>query len=329
LQVRESCWITGADSERLGLWYIPLDSVGLYVPGGAGAYPSTIVMNAVPAQVAGVRRIVVVTPPARFRENPHVAAALVELEIEEVYTVGGAQAVAALAYGTESIPRVDKIVGPGNAWVQTAKKLVFGQVDIDMFAGPSEIVVVADETANPAYVAADLLSQAEHGSGDEMAVLITPSESLAAMVRNELQLQSASLPNAEDIRKVLARNAIILVSGLAQAAEAVNRIAPEHLELMVRDSKALLEQIRNAGAVFIGEYSPEPVSDYFAGPNHVLPTSGAARYASPLGVYDFQKCMNVVEYNRRAILKHGEKIVRLARAEGFEAHARAVAIRYR
>ncbi|MHB9029120.1 MAG: histidinol dehydrogenase [Candidatus Latescibacterota bacterium] len=329
LQVRESSWMNGPDGVRLGLRYVPLDAAGLYVPGGAGAYPSTIVMNAVPAQVAGVRRIVVVTPPAKFRENPHVAAALVELGIEEAYTIGGAQAIAALAYGTQSITRVDKIVGPGNAWVQTAKKLVFGHVDIDMFAGPSEIVVVADEHANPAYVAADLLSQAEHGSGDEMAVLLTPSGTMADRVREELERQVASLPNADAVRKVLDRNALILVEDLAQAAEAVNRIAPEHLELVVRDPSGLLEGIHNAGAVFLGEYSPEPVSDYFAGPNHVLPTSGAARYASPLGVYDFQKCMNVVEYTREAIMKNGDKIDRLARSEGFEAHARAVTIRYR
>lgn len=328
-QMRESFSMTGEDGVRLGLRYLPLDAAGLYVPGGAGAYPSTIVMNAVPAQVAGVRRLVVVTPPARFRENPHVAAALVELGIGEVYTIGGAQAVAALAYGTETIPRVDKIVGPGNAWVQTAKKLVFGHVDIDMFAGPSEIVVVADETANPAYVAADLLSQAEHGSGLEMAVLLTTSAELAARVRDELEYQVDTLPNSTAVRKVLDRNALIVVRDMEQAAGAVNRIAPEHLELVVHNPGALLGRIRNAGAVFLGEFSPEPVSDYFAGPNHVLPTSGAARYASPLGVYDFQKCMNVVEYTRGALLKNGDKIDRLARSEGFEAHARAVTIRYR
>jgi histidinol dehydrogenase len=328
-QVRDSIWMDSPDGVRLGLRYGALDAAGLYVPGGAGAYPSTIVMNAVPAQVAGVRRIVVVTPPARFRENPHIAAALVELGIEEVYTIGGAQAIAALAYGTKSIRRVDKIVGPGNAWVQTAKKLVFGHVDIDMFAGPSEIVVVADESANSAFVAADLLSQAEHGSGDEMAVLLTPSGKLAENVRNELERQVATLPNADAVRKVLERNALILVEDLIQAAEAVDRIAPEHLELVVGDPSGLLERIHNAGAVFLGDYSPEPVSDYFAGPNHVLPTSGAARYASPLGVYDFQKCMNVVEYTRAALLKNGDKIDRLARSEGFEAHARAVTIRYR
>lgn len=328
-QTRESVWLEEPDGVRMGLRYVPLDAVGLYVPGGAGAYPSTIVMNAVPALVAGVERIVVVTPPGQFRENPHVAAALVELGIGEVYTIGGAQAVAALAYGTESIRRVDKIVGPGNAYVQTAKKLVFGNVDIDMFAGPSEIVVVADETANPAFVAADLLSQAEHGSGMEMAVLLTSSECLAAAVRDELYIQAGRLEHSAAVTKVLDANALIIVEDMEQAVEAVNRIAPEHLELVVQEPSVLLEKVRNAGAVFIGEYSPEPVSDYFAGPNHVLPTSGAARYASPLGVYDFQKCMNVVEYSRAAITRNGDKIDRLARSEGFIAHARAVTIRYR
>ncbi len=326
-QLRESYRIEDADGIRLGMRYLPLGAVGLYVPGGAAAYPSSIVMNAVPAQVAGVGRIVVVTPPARFRENPHVAAALVELGIEEVYTIGGAQAVAALAFGTASIPRVDKIVGPGNMYVAAAKKMVFGVVDIDMVAGPSEIVVIADETADPAYVAADLLSQAEHGSGMEVAVLLTPSRDLAERVRVELERQVADHPHADAIRKVLDANTLVIVRDLDQAADFSNDIAPEHLELLVRDPYGLLEKIRNAGAVFLGEYSPEPVSDYFAGPNHVLPTSGAARYASPLGVYDFQKCMNVVEYTRDAIMKNCAMIERLARSEGFPAHARAVSIR--
>jgi histidinol dehydrogenase len=327
-QVRETSWIEEPDGTRLGLRYLPLSSVGLYVPGGAAAYPSTIVMNAVPAQIAGVARIVVVTPPARFRENPHIAAALVELGLEEVYTIGGAQAVAALAYGTKSIPRVEKIVGPGNMYVAIAKKLVFGVVDIDMVAGPSEIVVVADEYADPSWVAADLLSQAEHGTGMEVAMLFTPSRELAEQVRDELDIQVERLPHAKEVRGVLDRNALVVVRDLDEAADAVNEFAPEHLELMVRDPYALLEKVRNAGAVFLGSYSPEPVSDYFAGPNHVLPTSGAARYASPLGVYDFQKCMNVIEYSREALLTNGKKIENLARSEGFEAHARAVGIRY-
>lgn len=327
LQLRESYRIEEPEGVRLGIRYLPLGAVGLYVPGGAAAYPSSIVMNAVPAQVAGVGRIVVVTPPARFRDNPHVAAALVELGIEEVYTIGGAQAVAALAYGTASIPRVDKIVGPGNMYVAAAKKMVFGVVDIDMVAGPSEIVVIADETADPAYVAADLLSQAEHGSGMEVAVLLTPSRKLAERVRVELNRQVADHPHADAIGKVLDANALVIVRDLDQAADFSNDIAPEHLELIVRDPYGLLEKIRNAGAVFLGAYSPEPVSDYFAGPNHVLPTSGAARYASPLGVYDFQKCMNVVEYSRDTIRKNCDMIVRLATSEGFPAHARAVSIR--
>ena len=326
-QVRESYWMDGPDGSRLGLRYTPLAAVGLYVPGGAGAYPSSIVMNAVPAQVAGVDRIAVVTPPGQFRENPHVAAALYELGIDEVYTVGGAQAVAALAFGTESIPRVDKIVGPGNMYVAVAKKQVFGQVDIDMVAGPSEIVVVADESADPVYVAADLLSQAEHGSGMEMALLLTTSNELAHKVRDELYRQVRELQHAETVNKVLDANALVVVRDLDEAVTAVNRIAPEHLELMVRDTESLLGKIKNAGAIFLGAYSPEPISDYFAGPNHVLPTSGAARYASPLGVYDFQKCSNVVEYTKAAVKTCARKVDILARSEGFDAHARAVNVR--
>jgi len=326
-QVRESYWMDGPDGSRLGLRFTPLAAVGLYVPGGAGAYPSSIVMNAVPAQVAGVDRIAVVTPPGQFRENPHVAAALYELGIDEVYTVGGAQAVAALAFGTESIPRVDKIVGPGNMYVAVAKKQVFGQVDIDMVAGPSEIVVVADESADPVFAAADLLSQAEHGSGMEMALLLTTSNELAHTVRDELYRQVRELQHAETVKKVLDANALVVVRDLDEAAGAVNRISPEHLELMVRDTESLLGKIKNAGAIFLGAYSPEPISDYFAGPNHVLPTSGAARYASPLGVYDFQKCSNVVEYTKAAVKACAGKVDILARSEGFDAHARAVNVR--
>jgi len=326
-QLRYSYWMNGPEGSRLGLRFNPIESVGLYVPGGAGAYPSSIVMNAVPAQVAGVSRIVVVTPPGKFRENPHVAAALRELNIEEVYTIGGPQAVAALAYGTESIPRVDKIVGPGNMYVAVAKKQVFGQVDIDMIAGPSEIVVVADDSADPAFVAADLLSQAEHGSGMEMALLLTTSEELAHAVRDELYKQAEGLSRTDMINKVLDDNALVVVNNLREAADTVNRIAPEHLELIVRDTDALLPKIKNAGAIFLGAFSPEPISDYYAGPNHVLPTSGAARYASPLGVYDFQKCSNIVEYTEEAIWKCADKVDILARSEGFDAHARAVMIR--
>ncbi|MFC1541872.1 histidinol dehydrogenase [Candidatus Latescibacterota bacterium] len=324
LQYRNNIQLEKNDGVQMGLRYTPLENVGIYVPGGVGAYPSTIVMNTVPAQIAGVERIVAVTPPGQFKSNPHVAAAFVELGIEEIYTIGGAQAVAALAYGTESIPRVDKIVGPGNMYVAIAKKLVYGQVDIDMIAGPSEIVVIADDTAKPDFVAADLLSQAEHGSGMELAILITTSRKLAAEVQNELNTQVETLGHSADIKKVLDTNAIILVENPDEAVELTNRIAPEHLELMVRDTDELVKNIRNAGAIFIGEYSPEPISDYFGGTNHVLPTSGAARYASPLGVYDFQKCSNVVRYSKQAVYDCCEKVSILARSEGFEAHARSV-----
>ena len=327
LQCRNTIELEKADGVKLTLRFTSIPSVGLYVPGGAAAYPSSIVMNAVPAQVAGVERIIVVTPPARFRENPHVGAALFELGLSEVYTVGGAQAVAALAYGTESIPRVDKIVGPGNIYVAVAKKQVFGQVDIDMIAGPSEIVVVADETVNPAFVAADLLSQAEHGSGREMVVLLTPSYETALKVQEELYLQVGKLSRSEEIKRVLDKNALVVVTDLDEAVNAINRIAPEHLELMVKEPRNILDTIRNAGAIFLGAYSAEPISDYYAGPNHVLPTSGTARYASPLGVYDFQKCSNVIEYTKEAVEKCAKQIDILARAEGFEAHARAVTIR--
>lgn len=327
-QVREDIRVE-KDGVRMGLRYTPLGIAGIYVPGGAGAYPSTIVMNTVPAQVAGVERIVAVTPPVQFSANPHVAAAFVELGIDEIYTVGGAQAVAALAYGAGSIPAVDKIVGPGNIYVSEAKRQVFGKVDIDMFAGPSEIVVVADESADPAFAAADLLSQAEHGSGREMAVLLTTSRDLAGKVRDELDRQLADLPRGEAVGKVIDANAVIIVRDLDQAAEAVNRIAPEHLELMVAEPRALLAKIKNAGAIFLGRWSPEPISDYYGGTNHVLPTSGAARYASPLGVYDFQKCSNVVEYSQDAVRRCCDRVEILARSEGFEAHARSVAIRCR
>jgi histidinol dehydrogenase len=327
LQYKEDIWLEKDNDVRMGLRYTPLKTAGIYVPGGAGAYPSTIVMNTVPAQIAGVERIIAVTPPGQFKSNPHVAAAFVELGIDEVYTIGGAHAVAALAYGTESIPRVDKIVGPGNMYVAVAKKQVYGQVDIDMIAGPSEIVVIADDTADPSFVAADLLSQAEHGSGMELAVLLTTSAELAADVRAELNTQVEALRNAENIKKVLDANAIIIVDTLDEAVEMVNLIAPEHLELMVRDNDGLLGRVKNAGAIFVGQYSPEPISDYYGGTNHVLPTSGSARYASPLGVYDFQKCSNVVKYSEQAVYDCCDKVNILARSEGFEAHARSVEIR--
>jgi len=312
---------------RLGQRVSPLDIVGLYVPGGSAAYPSTVMMNAIPAQVAGVGRIIVVTPPAQFAKNPVIAAVLKELELFEVYTVGGAQAVAALAYSTQTIPRVDKIVGPGNQYVAAAKKLVYGLVDIDSLAGPSEIVVIADDTARADFVAADLLSQAEH-SEDAAAILITPSARLAEAVHGEITKQTALLSRREIIAQSLADfGALIVVASLDEACNLANRLAPEHIEVMTEDSEAIAARLHHAGAIFIGAYSPEPVGDYFAGTNHVLPTGGTARFSSALGVYDFLKRTSIIRYTRAELLRTAEAIDRLARAEGFDAHARAATIR--
>ncbi|MFN0123555.1 MAG: histidinol dehydrogenase [Blastocatellia bacterium] len=312
---------------RLGQRVRPLEIVGLYVPGGSAAYPSTVMMNAIPAQIAGVPRIVVVTPPGKFTENPVIAAVLHELELCEVYTIGGAQAVAALAYGTQTIPRVDKIVGPGNQYVTAAKKVVFGQVDIDSLAGPSEIVVIADDTARADFVAADLLSQAEH-SEDAAAILVTTSVTLAEKVRDELIRQSATLPRRAIIEKSLADyGALVVVESLDLACDLLNRLAPEHVEVITADSEATAARLHHAGAIFIGPYSPEPVGDYFAGSNHVLPTGGSARYASALGVYDFLKRTSMIRYTREEMQRTALMIDCLARAEGFDAHARSATIR--
>lgn len=317
-----------ANGVRLGQRIRPLQIVGLYVPGGSAAYPSTVMMNAIPAQVAGVDRIVVVTPPSQFAQNPMVAAVLRELELFEVYLVGGAQAVAALACGTESIPRVDKIVGPGNQYVAAAKKLVYGAVDIDSIAGPSEIVVVADDSARPDFIAADLLSQAEH-SEDAAAILITTSEELATAVRDQVIIQTEKLSRRKIIERSLAEfGALIIVNTLDEACELVNRLAPEHVEVMTVDSEGTAAKIGNAGAIFIGPYSPETVGDYFAGTNHVLPTGGTARFSSALGVYDFLKRTSIVRYTREELMRTAASIERLALAEGFDAHARAATIRY-
>ncbi|HEY8460923.1 MAG TPA: histidinol dehydrogenase [Blastocatellia bacterium] len=313
---------------RLGQRVRPLEIVGLYVPGGSAAYPSTVMMNAVPAQVAGVERIVVVTPPAQFKRNPVIAATLKELNLFEVYAVGGAQAVAALAYGTETIPRVDKVVGPGNQYVAAAKKLVYGAVDIDSIAGPSEIVVIADDTARADFVAADLLSQAEH-SEDAAAILITPSEKLAEAARDEIVKQARTLSRRAIVERSLADfGALIVVESLDAACALANRIAPEHVEVITEDDEATAAKIKHAGAIFVGAYSPEPVGDYFAGSNHVLPTGGAARFSSALGVYDFLKRTSVVRYTREELARSAPSIERLALAEGFEAHARSATIRY-
>jgi histidinol dehydrogenase len=326
-QVEESWEFTAADGVRLGQRLTPLERVGLYVPGGTAAYPSSVVMNVVPAQVAGVEQIVVVTPPLTLTENPAVAAALRELNITEIYGVGGAQAIAALAFGTQTIPRVDKITGPGNKYVAAAKKLVFGVVGIDAIAGPSEVVVIADDTARADFVAADLLAQAEHGE-DASAILLTTSETLADEVGHELERQLASLP-----RKAIAAEslnnygAIIIVNTIDAACDIANWLAPEHLQLVTGADEAVAARIRHAGAIFFGPHTPEAVGDYLAGPNHVLPTGRTARFSSALGVYDFVKRTSVLRYSPEAFSKVAESIAVLAECEGLAAHARSASIR--
>ncbi len=325
---RQEPWeIYGGDGVHLGQRITPMGRVGLYIPGGRAAYPSSVIMNAIPAQVAGVGRIVAATPPRALEDNPLVSAALDLLELDEVYRIGGAQAIAALAFGTESIPGVDKIVGPGNTYVQGAKRLVFGRVHIDMFAGPSEVAVVADETCDPAWIAADLLAQAEH---DETARvwLICWSDELAAAVFDQVQVQLESLDRDAIARMAVANNGISFVlGGPADAVRLVNHIAPEHVEVLMAEPDAVADGVVNAGAVFVGRYSPTAVGDYFAGPNHVLPTARTARFFSPLGVYDFQKRTSVVRYSGRAIEQSGAMIEKFATAEGLTGHARSIAIR--
>jgi histidinol dehydrogenase len=325
---REESWeITPAVGVRLGQRINPIGRAGLYVPGGTAAYPSSVVMNVVPAQVAGVRRILVTTPPRTLAENPAVAAALIELNVTEVYAVGGAQAIAALAYGTETVPRVDKITGPGNKYVAAAKKLVFGVVGIDSIAGPSEVVIIADDSARADFVAADLLAQAEHAE-DASAILLTTSEDLARASAVEVTRQAALLPRRSIVERSLAAyGAIVLVARLEEACAIANELAPEHLELMTNDDEGLAAQIRGAGAIFFGANTPESVGDYFAGPNHVLPTGGAARFSSALGVYDFVKRTSLLSYSREAIGRSAGSIAALAAVEGLDAHARSALIR--
>jgi histidinol dehydrogenase len=327
-QVEKSWECSPAPGVSLGQRITPLGRVGLYVPGGTAAYPSSVVMNVVPAQVAGVNRIVVVTPPRALAESPAIAATLLELNVTEVYRVGGAQAIAALAFGTETIPRVDKIVGPGNKYVAAAKKLVFGSVGIDAIAGPSEIVIIADETARADFLAADLLAQAEHGE-DASAILFTTSESLAGAVAGEVQRQAQSLPRREIVASSLKNyGAIIVLETLDEVCAVVNYgIAPEHLEIVTVDDEGVAAKIRNAGAIFFGQYTPEAVGDYLAGPNHVLPTSGTARFMSALGVYDFVKRTSTLRYSASAFDAVANSISVLAEAEGLAAHARSATIR--
>ena len=326
-QVEESWTINPADGVQLGQRITPLERVGLYVPGGTAAYPSSVVMNVVPAQVAGVERIVVTTPPQTLSQNPALAAALLELNVTEVYAVGGAQAIAALAFGTETIPRVDKITGPGNKYVAAAKKLVFGVVGIDAIAGPTEVVIIADDAARPDFIAADLLAQAEHGE-DASAILITTSESLAREVAGEVERQAESLPRRDIVVSSLKEyGAVILVETLAEACLLVNDLAPEHAELMTSDDEAVAAQIRHAGAIFFGAYTPEAVGDYLAGPNHVLPTGRTARFSSALGVYDFVKRTSLLRYSGRAFRSVAESVAVLAECEGLAGHARSALIR--
>jgi histidinol dehydrogenase len=329
-QLRPSWMTTEENGTVLGQKITPLDSVGVYVPGGTAAYPSSVLMNVIPAKVAGVNRIVMVSPPDKNGKLPAAVVVAAKIAgVEEIYKMGGAQAIAALAYGTETIQSVDKITGPGNIYVALAKREVFGDVDIDMIAGPSEIAVLADDTAHADEVAADLLSQAEHDPR-ACSVLVTPSQRLAEEVALVVEKQLATLPRKEIAAQSIADyGAIYVTETIEEAVETVNQLAPEHLEVITENAMELLGKIRHAGAIFIGRYSSEPVGDYFAGPNHVLPTNGTARFSSPLNVDDFQKKSSVIIYSEKALKDNGEKIASFARMEGLEAHARAVEYRLR
>ena len=323
-----SAWqVDEGDGTVLGQKVTPLDRVGLYVPGGKAAYPSSVLMNAVAAKVAGVGELVMVVPTPDGVLNDHVLAAASLAGVDRVFRIGGAQAVGALAFGTQTVPAVDKIVGPGNAYVAAAKRRVFGRVGIDMVAGPSEILVIADASANPEWVAMDLFSQAEH---DEVAqaILLTPDAAFADRVSAEMARLLPSMPRRDIIAASLAaRGALIVVRDLGEACEIANRIAPEHLELAVADPEALLPRIRHAGAIFMGHHASESLGDYCAGPNHVLPTSRTARFSSPLGVYDFQKRTSLIRVSAAAAVRLGKTASVLARAEGLEAHARSAELR--
>ena len=328
-QRRQSWFDSKPDGTILGQKITPLESAGVYVPGGKAAYPSSVLMNIIPAEVAGVQRIVMVTPPGKDgKVNPVTLTAAHLAGATEVYKAGGAQAVAALAFGTESIPRVDKIVGPGNIFVALAKKAVYGHVSIDSIAGPSEILVIADDSANPRFVAADLLSQAEH---DELAsaILVTTSMDLAEKVSREIDGFVKDLSRKEILEKSLENYGYILVADtLDQAVETANEIASEHLEIVTRNPFEVMTKIRNAGAIFIGEYSSEPLGDYFAGPNHVLPTIGTAKFFSPLGVDDFIKKSSIIYYSREALKEIHKDVEAFAEAEGLTAHANSVRVRF-
>lgn len=326
---QEKTWFDAKDNGViLGQQVTPIERVGVYVPGGKAGYPSTVLMAVIPAQIAKVNEIVITTPPGKDgKANPYVLAAADLLGIRTIYKTGGAQAVAALAYGTETIKKVDKIVGPGNAYVARAKKWVFGDVAIDMIAGPSEICVIADENANPAYVAADLLSQAEHDE-EARAFCVTTSETLAKEIQQEVMQQTEKADRKEIIEESIETHGrIIIAENIEEAIEISNLIAPEHLEVMAENPLELVPSLKHAGAIFLGDYSPEPLGDYFAGPNHTLPTSGTARFASPLGVYDFVKRSSVISYSKKAFFDAADKIITIATDEGLTAHAASIQIR--
>ncbi|WP_019542119.1 histidinol dehydrogenase [Selenomonas bovis] len=325
---KPNSWMTYRDQGSiLGQSIIPLDRVGIYVPGGTAAYPSSVIMNAVPAVVAGVREIIMMVPPKNGKINPYVLLAARAAGVKKIYKIGGAQAIAAMAFGTETVPRVDKITGPGNIFVTLAKKEVYGHVDIDMLAGPSEILIVADKTADPVYTAADMLSQAEH---DPLAssIVITDDEELAGKVAAEAEQQLAKLPRREIAQASIDRNGLIVVAeDMMQAMRFANVSAPEHMELLTAQPFQLLPYVRHAGAVFLGAYSPEPLGDYFAGPNHVLPTGGTARYYSVLNVETFMKRTSIISYTQPALAAVSDDIIRLAETEGLQAHANAIRLR--
>ena len=326
---RLSSWSYREEGIELGQKIVPLSRVGIYAPGGLAAYPSTVLMAAIPARIAGVREIIMTSPVGRGGLNPILVAAAQIAGVDRIFKVGGAQAVAAMAYGTRSVPAVDKIVGPGNAWVATAKKLVFGRTGIDMIAGPSEILVIADGSADPVVAAADLLSQAEH---DELAsaVLLTPDEGFAKRVSAEVNAQLKKLSRESIAVKAIRDYGLVVVAqDLAEAVEVANRFAPEHLELLVKDPKKLLAGIRNAGAVFLGNCTPEALGDYLAGPNHILPTGGTARFSSPLGVYDFVKRISVLSFDAKALAKYGKPAAEFAAMEGLDAHGKSILARLR
>jgi histidinol dehydrogenase len=326
-QIVKGWLVNDEEGIELGQRVLPLRRIGIYAPGGKASYPSTLLMAAIPAHIAGVEEIILVSPAKDGKLNPLIAAAAEVSCVNRIFKVGGAQAIAALAYGTKTIPRVDKIVGPGNAYVAAAKKLVFGQVDIDMIAGPSEIVVIADKTANASFAAADLLAQAEH---DEMAaaILFTPDENLGRKVLEEVEKQLKALSRKAIMESSLAKyGAVIITSDVDEAVELANLFAPEHLELMVENPANVLGKVRNAGSVFLGSFTPEALGDYLAGTNHILPTEGTARFSSPLGVYDFIKRMSVLHFSPEALDKLAKQTAHFAQMEGLDAHANSVLVR--